>query len=252
MPVIDEAGVIPAFEDYYALFPGDRQPLLFESGPRQKLARPVIKNGPRNHYVGYFASRKNNCQIPFESAIERDACLLFEGWPSVLRYISQPAEITYKLNGRPRRTFPDFELIFRDRRLYVEVKPYAKTQTAAFKNRVAAIRATGELDGRTYHVLTDADIRGAELPQIASLYQQARWKVPPRLTKMVAGWLSQLADSVHYEDAVWRLREYPTARCALDGLILDGVICMDLSIPLARQPLMPTPALVDERREVRA
>ncbi len=118
-----------------------------------KLARRVIKNGHRNHYVGYFSSRKNNCQIPFESAIERDACLLFEGWPAVLRYVPQPAEIPYMLDRRARRTFPDFELICRDRRLYVEVKPYAKTQTAAFKSRVAAIRATGALDGRTYRVL---------------------------------------------------------------------------------------------------
>lgn len=251
MPFTSEAGFIPAFEDYFAHFPGDRQPLLFESGPMPKLARRVIKPGYRTHYVGYFSSRKNNCQIPFESAIERDACLLFESWPTVLRYLPQPAELSYELDGRSRRTFPDFELICSDRQIYVEVKPYAKTQTAAFKSRIAAIRATGALGGRTYSVLTDTEIRGAELPQIAGLYQQARWKVPPRLRKLVANWLVQLPDGVRYEDAVVCLRDYPTARCALDGLILDGIVEVDLSIPLTQQLLIPSPALLGERQGVR-
>lgn len=67
MPHNSEAGIIPAFEDYFAHFPDDRQPLLFESGPMPKLARRVIKPGYRTHYVGYFFSRKNNLLLPTEN-----------------------------------------------------------------------------------------------------------------------------------------------------------------------------------------
>lgn len=245
-----EAGFIPAFEDYFAQFPDDRQPQLFMSGPVPQLARRVVKPGYRTHYVGYFSSRKNNCLIPFESAIERDACLLFEGSLNILRYSPQPAELTFTLDGRTRRTFPDFELICTDGQTYVEVKPESKTLTAAFRSRIAAIRTTGSLNGRSYLVLTDKDIRGEVLPQVAELYQHGRWKVPHRLTKMVLAWLTELNGEIRYGHAVKRLRDYSTARCALDGLILDGVLRLDFSIPLARQLLIPTPALLGDRQEV--
>lgn len=237
MSIYDEAGVIPALEDYFAQFPNDRHPLLFESGSVQKTSRRIIKYGPRNHHVGYFFSRKNNCQIQFESTIERDACLLFESLPGVRHYLSQPAPISYLLNGRRRKTTPDFELICEGRREYVEVKPEAKTQTAAFRARVAAIQASGALKGRAYRVLTDTEIRGPELPQIAALYQQARWSVRSALTSLVAAWLTELPEGVQYAEVLKRLRSYPIACCALDGMILDGVIAMDLSIPLAQQPV---------------
>ena len=154
------------------------------------------------------------------------------------------------LAGRTRRTFPDFELIGTGRRTYVEIKPESNTLTAAFRSRIAAIRATCTLDGRSYVVLTDKDIRGKVLPQVADLYQQGRWKVPDRLTKMVLTWLNQLNGELRYGEAVERLRNYPTARCALDGLILDGAFKLDFSIQLAPQPLIPAPALLDDQQEV--
>jgi hypothetical protein len=243
MPVISAAGIIPALEDYFAQFPGDRQPVLFGSGPVQPTARRVIRHGPRSHYVGYFFSRKNNCHVPFESAIEKDACLLFEGARPVRRYLSQPAEIQFRMHGRRRKTTPDFELICDKRRVYVEVKPEGKTRTAAFKDRVVAIKSTGTLDGRNYRVLTDVEIRGPELPQIAALYENARWRVSRTLIKVVAGWLINLPDGTLYEDAADQLKPYPMARCALDGMILDSVIRMDLGKPLGQQPIVTTEAL---------
>ena len=57
--------------------------------------------------------------VEWESLLERDAILLFEFSPGVVSYQEQPAEILYELEGVIHRYYPDFEVILKEKNLFL-------------------------------------------------------------------------------------------------------------------------------------
>ena len=73
---------------------------------------------------GKFPSRKNGRMIHYEGLLERDAILLFEMSPNIVRYREQPEAILYPDGARLRKYTPDFELCLMSGELViVEIKP---------------------------------------------------------------------------------------------------------------------------------
>lgn len=109
---------------------------------------------------GYFPSRKMRTMIPWESLLERDAILLLEFSPEVVRYRAQPARVPFQLNGVLKHCIPDFEVEFADGLIsHVEVKPAKKLKRPDIAIRYAAIREHYEKSEIWYQILTEKELR---------------------------------------------------------------------------------------------
>lgn len=64
--------------------------------------------------TGYFASRKNNRQMAFESTLERDVFMMLEFDNDVTSYEEQPFTMKYALNGRATKYTPDAMVAYND------------------------------------------------------------------------------------------------------------------------------------------
>jgi len=72
---------------------------------------------------GSFFSKKNNTDIEFESQLEYNFCAYLEELENVTRYVQQPFEIPYTIDGNNRIYIPDFFVLFNDgRSVIVEIK----------------------------------------------------------------------------------------------------------------------------------
>ena len=70
-----------------------------------------IQNKSRS-LSGIIPSAKNQEEVWFESALERDFALLLEDYPDVSHYQEQPISIEYYHDGRNRIYTPDFLVYF--------------------------------------------------------------------------------------------------------------------------------------------
>lgn len=115
--------------------------------------------------------------VEWESILERDAILLFEYNPLVIRYQEQPSiEYYYDQRGKIRKCVPDFLLeLADDSCLLVEVKPSSKVSKKAISNKLAAIAKRLHEQGRRYRVLTEQDIRRQPLyGNLTKLHKSAK------------------------------------------------------------------------------
>lgn len=118
---------------------------------------------------GYFPSRKMGRLIAWESQLERDAILLLEFSPGVLRYREQPERVHFQLDGDAALYIPDFELELADgQMMHVEVKPAAKLEKPDIALRFEAIARHYARIGRGLRILTEAHIRRTPLLQTCS------------------------------------------------------------------------------------
>lgn len=121
--------------------------------------RKVITRSGRG-VRGYFPSRKMGMMIPWESLLERDAILLLEFSPEVVRYESQPAKIAFQMNGAVSHCIPDFAAEFTDGLVsHIEVKPSKKLEKPEIASRYAAIKAHYEKTDIWYQILTEKELR---------------------------------------------------------------------------------------------
>lgn len=157
---------------------------------------------------GYFPSRKMGTMIPWESLLERDAILLLEFSPEVLKYRGQPARVPFQLNGVIKHCIPDFEVEFTDGLIsHIEVKPAKKLAKPEIAIRYAAIRAHYETTDIWYQILTEKELRnpvrlenfqllGYHLPRPEDEFDlmDAQQKLLLLPTKTVAGAAAVLGD----------------------------------------------------------
>lgn len=126
---------------------------------KQVGVRRVVTRSGRG-VRGYFPSFKMKTMIPYESLLERDAILLLEFSPDVIRYQTQPARIAYYFEGRLRDYYPDFEAEFSNELLtHIEVKPAKKLIQATEKDRFAAIAKHYDQSHIWFQILTEHELR---------------------------------------------------------------------------------------------
>lgn len=117
---------------------------------------------------GYFPSRKMGRMIEWESLLERDAILLLEFSPAVVRYREQPVRIDFYLDGEPRRYIPDFEAeLANDGITHIEVKPASKLAKPEIAHRYWAIARHYEKGDTGFQILTEKELRAE--PRLSNL-----------------------------------------------------------------------------------
>lgn len=133
---------------------------------------------------GYFPSRKMGRMIAWESLLERDAILLLEFSPRVVRYREQPVCIDYYLDGRPRRYIPDFEAELDNEEItHIEVKPASKMAKPEIAHRYRTIAWHYERGETSFQILTEKELRAE--PRLSNLrlfaYHQPKIEDEPTL-----------------------------------------------------------------------
>lgn len=202
--------------------------------PKQKVAREVIRIGPRNHHVGLFASRVNQKLVPFESGLEKDACSYFESISEVIKYTSQPQCVHLNYAGGEHIVYPDFALVTPHRTVLVDVRHAQSASTTRYRARCAALQTYAEHRGMNYALLTEREIRGQRLFNARALLSYCHGVPEQRLVDSVWGWLP-CRSTAPLPTVFKELRAYPAAVTTLAGLILDGHLTIDWDRPLGEQ-----------------
>ena len=137
----------------------------------QKMSRKVVTRSGRK-YKGYFPSKKLCRMVQWESLLERDAFLLFEFSPGVIKYQEQPEMIEYEEDGEIRRYYPDIEVVLTNGEIiHFEVKPSSKMTSPELVKKYGAIKNHYSRIGRDFRILLDNKIRIE--PQLVNLKQLA-------------------------------------------------------------------------------
>lgn len=138
------------------------------------MIKQVRKINPtRRSISGYYPFRGSE-SIPYESSLERDFIILQEFNSSVVRVVSQPVEIPFRLGIRRYKYTPDFLVLLSSsscKGMLVEVKPEIKWRKHWRKwlsKWKAAYRWAKEHDF-IFHIYDENRIRGQVLQNIKML-----------------------------------------------------------------------------------
>jgi len=120
-----------------------------------------------------FYSYLNSAMMFCESKLEMDALMKLEFDDSVESYVTQPTSYAYRVNGRLTRYTPDILVKYKDGHfVFVEVKPFARTQSERFiakHNRL--VQMFNDTIGHPFELWTCRDIRKAKrIPNFEQLY----------------------------------------------------------------------------------
>jgi len=126
---------------------------------QDRKARKVVTRSGRK-FKGLFPSKKLCRMVEWESLLERDAILLFEFSPGVVRYQEQPMLIEYEEDAEMRRYYPDLEVILKSGEIiHIEIKPALKLISVEMTKKFNAIKAHYDRIGRRFIILLDSHIR---------------------------------------------------------------------------------------------
>lgn len=200
--------------------------------------RKVIHRGTRRR-TGRFASRKMKQCVPWESSIERDFIQLLEYDRDVEEYYAQPMWVTYTLDGKLRRSCPDFLAHYTDGRKVVwEVKPVAETEESEFLSRFDVVGRILLREGYDYSWITDTEIRsGNRLTNIIALFRYLHWDVTPRERQLLLKIFGK-HPNVTMGDLFDGRYGKPIPRPAVYALIAQGDLDLDIEGALAADALL--------------
>lgn len=111
----------------------------------------------------------SKCQTPinYRSGWELQYAQWLDANPNVVSYQYEPYPVEYVSNyrtGKRRRYYPDFEVRMKDGSLtLVEIKPKRKLTLLTNVKKFAAASAMCVLNGMTFQVLTEVDLKALGL-----------------------------------------------------------------------------------------
>jgi len=245
----DNCGQIQIFNELFTQTP-QAEHLKLLPYKKQKGSREVIRYGERNHHVGLFSSRVNRALIPYESSLERDACVYFESRKEIQSYSSQPLAISLNINEKCRTVYPDFLIKTINADAYIDIKFSKKTKNSNFIARTEALFSYCSSRGMGYTVMTENEIRTPALDTIRWLTSIARGIPHDYLVDTVWYWLSVVPDKTLISD-VWKiLANYPSVKSVIAGFILDGHIIVDLNRPINSQYIIQYKKTIEANNNV--
>ncbi|MBB5192294.1 hypothetical protein HNQ50_003035 [Silvimonas terrae] len=200
------------------------------------LARKVVTRRGR-HIRGYFPSTKLRRMVAWESMLERDAVLLLEMSPGIVRYQEQPARIVYADGLRTREYFPDFELTLEDGQLvHLEIKESSELAKPSIAAKYGSIAAHYRREARSFRIATELEIRRE--PLFGNLKRLASLHAHPWHERPTAGQLRQLFrdHSVTFAACEAKFGYATTLR-----LIAAGTVLCNLDLPLTADALLQLP-----------
>lgn len=177
--------------------------------------------------------------VPFESTLERDLLVILAFDRSVVGVHAQPLRIIWRDDrGRARRYTPDFLVEHRAAPpMLCEVKHRADfwAEWPAAKPRYRAARRHARETGMLFSILTEAEIRGPYLDNVAFLRGYADRSRDEGAEEKLAHTLAALGETTPQVLLVATYRSEESRMRALGPLwhlIATGRIEADLSVPL--------------------
>ncbi len=132
-----------------------------------KKLRKRKKRVSRRAKHGIHNSPKCSTQINYRSSWELKYALHLDNNPNVVSYRYEPYAVEYVSNyrtGKRRNYWPDFEVRMKDGRLIlVEVKPKRKMTLLTNVKKFAAASAMCVLNGMTFQIVTEVDLKALGL-----------------------------------------------------------------------------------------
>lgn len=203
---------------------------------KQAVSRKVFRPGFRTHNIGYFASRINLALITFESSLEKHACTVFESYPEVQSYKSQPYGVGLFFLDKFRTVYPDFELVLKDHSALVDIRYIDNINSPKFKARYWALKQYAEQRGINYILLTEKELHTQRKDNSRFLLSLCRGTPHKRLVNKTAAWL-QTRLPIKFRELLILTNAYPSVRAVIAGFILDGVLPIDWDKPIHMQTL---------------
>lgn len=187
------------------------------------LKRQVVRRGAGFERV-LFPSIKMGRSVGCEGRNERNAVVLFEVFPDVLEYREQAIELSIELDGKARKVYPDFEVVYEGGdSAIVDVTTARKLQDPQVRDKFRRIGQTCRELGYRYDIWTDVDIgRQPRLNAANEICGRGRNDLPDGLLKH--------ARDIVAAKTTWKdLREQLAAtEDELCGLVLQGYIAVDI------------------------
>lgn len=194
------------------------------------VARKAVTRSGRG-MRGYFPSLKMGRMVAWESLLERDAILLFEFSPGVVRYEEQPELVFYPDGDQLRKYFPDFQITtIGEINFQIEVKASSKLIRQKTADKFRAIATHYQAQSRCYRILTELEIRRE--PQLSNLKNLVRHTRPSDALEsardQINGLLRDGALPMNAlgldETTIWRLLAYGYLRCDLTSPITPAML----------------------------
>ncbi len=147
------------------------------------LIRKVItRSGARVR--GYFASLKSNRLIPWESPLEREALVIAEFDPRIVRMREHQQLIEINAEEDAFDAYPDFVFEYEDADpLIVEVKSDRHARDPETQARLTQIARHIELQGGRYEVQLEKEIR--RLPRLETLEHLLTFRRPRAIAHLI-------------------------------------------------------------------
>lgn len=193
---------------------------------KQTVSRKVFRPGFRTHNVGYFASRINQALVTFESSLEKHACTVFESYPEVVSYRTQPYGVRLYFHDKFRTVYPDFELVLNDGLALVDIRYEDNTHSPKFEARCTALNQYAQQRGIRYTVLTEKELMTHRKNNSRFLLSFCKGDPHPRLIQTTRTWLLNVIP-LDFSEVLRLTTAYPSARAVIAGFILDGVLSID-------------------------
>jgi len=199
--------------------------------PGQLRSRKVVSRS-RTRPTGKYPSWKMRRMVQWESENELNAFRLLDCDPNVTRFNEQPCEIMYALNGQPRCHYPDILVEKNGRKELWEVKSEARAEELLVVTRTKLLMEELPRWGYTYLVVFGRDL--AMQPRLANacfLLGFGRSAVSDCEQEFIRQTVKQHG-SLLWSDAC--SGNYgPRGREILCGLVLRGVLTIDLDTPIS-------------------
>jgi hypothetical protein len=200
-----------------------------ESG--QLRSRKVVSRS-RARPTGKYPSWKMQRMVQWESENELNAFRLLDCDPDVSRFHEQPGEIIYVLDGRSRSHYPDILVEMNGRKELWEVKPESQAQEPDVVTRTTLLIQGLPSWGYAYRVVLAKDL--ASQPRQANacfLLGFGRRAVTDCEQEFIRRALTRRG-SLLWSDAC-RGEYGPKGREIFCGLVLRGVLTIDLNLPIS-------------------
>lgn len=183
---------------------------------------------------GYYPSTKNRRSVPFESPLEKDACLLFEFSRGVASYREYQELTCYYDGTKEKKYYPDYVVTLSSGdEWFVEVKPSFEMQKRAIRRRFALIEEHFQRIGQKLRVLTDTEIRRE--PRFSHLQQLSYYRPrhPTEITPHMLELVQQFTSASYH-----RAASFFGGEPALRKLIAAGHLGCDLNVPCLSMSLI--------------
>ena len=199
--------------------------------PGQLRSRKVVSRSSARP-KGKYPSWKMRRMVQWESENELNAFRLLDCDPDVTRFHEQPCEVVYVLDGQARSHYPDILVERNGRNELWEVKRESEAEEQKIAARTALLVQGLPLWGYTYRVVLANDL--AMQPRLANarfLFGFGRRAVTDCEREFIRRALIQHG-SLLWSEAC-RGGYGSSGREILCGLVLRGVLTIDLNSPIA-------------------